>query len=125
MRKYIHIFLAFLLLISTAGIAVSKHYCGNTLQKVSINSDVNSCCEEKMPNCPCNSETAHYKVDSDFQTVQFFDLDTFQPILLFSINFLFSYFSIESEQINLVSAYNSPPLSEPSSIIIKVQSFLL
>lgn len=124
MRKYLHILLVFLLLVSTAGVAVSKHYCGNTLQKISIDSEVNSCCGEEMRTCPCNSETAHYKVDSDFQTVQF-DLDTFQPIFLFSINFLFSRFSTEVEQKKLISAYNSPPLSEPSSIIIKVQSFLL
>jgi hypothetical protein len=114
-----------LLLISTTGIAISKHYCGNTLRIISINNEVTACCsEEEMPGCTCNSETAHYKIDSDFQPAQF-DLDTFQSILLFSANFLVNHFLIEGEQINLVSAYNSPPLSEPSSIIIKVQSFLL
>src|SRR5690606_1502853 len=47
MRKSLHIFLAFLLLFSTTGVAISKHYCGEILQSVSINGETKSCCDSQ------------------------------------------------------------------------------
>lgn len=125
MRKHIHIFMAFLLLLSTSGVAISKYYCGNILKEVTILSDGTSCCgDQDMPDCPCSSETETYKVDSDFETVQI-DSDAFQPALLFTLNFFLNHFYPEKEHSSLFPKYKAPPLSEPSSIILKVQSFLL
>ncbi len=125
MRKYIHILMAFLLLLSTSGVAISKYYCGNILQEVTVLSDLKSCCgDQDMPDCPCSNETDTYKVDSDFETAEI-GSDAFQPTLLFTLTFFLSHSFPEKEQLNLFSAYKTPPLSEPSSIILKVQSFLL
>lgn len=125
MRKYIHISMAFLLLLSTSGVAISKYYCGNILQEVTILSDITSCCgDQEIPGCPCSNETDTYKVDSDFETVQF-NSDVFEPKLLFTLNLFLNYFNPEKEQYNLFSNYKAPPLFEPSTIILKVQSFLL
>ena len=65
LKKLSHIILSLLLLISTMGMAVSKHYCGENLVSVSLfeSSSNVSCCD--MDNC-CHNETQLYQVKEDF-----------------------------------------------------------
>lgn len=65
-RKITHILFAFLLLISTIGFSVSKHYCGPSLVSVSIYSEAESCCGDKESSECCRNETEFYKFDKDF-----------------------------------------------------------
>ena len=65
LKIFSHIALSLLLLVSTVGMTVSKHYCGNSLVSVSIsgNSEESSCCD--MENC-CHSETQIFQLKEDF-----------------------------------------------------------
>ncbi len=65
LQKISHIILAALLMISTMGMAVSKHYCGGELVSVSFfeNENDDSCCD--MDNC-CHNEKQIYQVKEDF-----------------------------------------------------------
>ena len=49
--KILHISIACLLLISTLGVTINKHFCGNRLISASIFSDSNSCCKGNCDNC--------------------------------------------------------------------------
>ncbi len=63
LKKISHIILSCLLLISTMGMAVSMHYCGEELISVSLLNEADSCCD--MGDC-CQSETHVYQVNEDF-----------------------------------------------------------
>ncbi|WP_163324219.1 HYC_CC_PP family protein [Draconibacterium mangrovi] len=62
-RKLSHIILVSLLLISTMGLAVSKHYCHSSLVDVSIFAQADSCCDDG--GC-CSNENHFYQVKEDF-----------------------------------------------------------
>ncbi len=63
LKKISHIILSCLLLISTMGMTVSMHYCGEELISVSLLNEADSCCD--MGDC-CQSETHVYQVNEDF-----------------------------------------------------------
>ena len=62
-RKLNHIILASLLLISTMGLAVSKHYCHSSLVDVSFFAQADSCCDDG--GC-CTNDNHFYQVKEDF-----------------------------------------------------------
>ena len=63
LKRVTHIVLSFLLLISTTGMVVSKHYCSGELVSVSLYENDKSCCE--MGNC-CENEMHVYQVKEKF-----------------------------------------------------------
>ncbi|WP_340111662.1 HYC_CC_PP family protein [Maribellus mangrovi] len=62
-KKLSHIVFATLLLVSTIGMAVSKHYCHNSLVGVSFFSQADSCCDDG--GC-CTNENQFYQIKEDF-----------------------------------------------------------
>lgn len=62
-QKLSHIILASLLLVTTMGMAVSKHYCHNSLVDVSFFAKAKSCCDDG--GC-CTNENHFYQVKEDF-----------------------------------------------------------
>ena len=63
LKKISHIILSFMLLVSTMGMTVSKHYCGGELVSVSLFQEAESCCE--MDGC-CQNESHFYQLKEDF-----------------------------------------------------------
>ena len=67
-RKTANILLVMLLLTTTIGFSVSKHYCGSHLVEVSINSEAEPCCNDmENPNC-CHNETEYFQLKEDLVT---------------------------------------------------------
>src|SRR5690606_36269601 len=62
-RKFSHIILSSLLLVSTMGMVVSKHYCGDSFVSSSVFQQAKSCCEDS--DC-CHNENSFYQVKDDF-----------------------------------------------------------
>ncbi|MDP4184584.1 MAG: hypothetical protein Q8862_05410 [Bacteroidota bacterium] len=63
-KKVSHIILALLLILATAGLTISKHYCGNNLVSVSLSGQDKSCCGD---NCGCcHTKTTHVQVSETF-----------------------------------------------------------
>jgi hypothetical protein len=69
LRKVIHITLIVLLLATTTGMTVYKHYCGDDLKSVSVNSAPKSCCE--VPCGCCHNESFSVKINDDFSVTAF------------------------------------------------------
>ena len=65
LQKFSHIVLASLLLVSTIGMAVSKHYCGGSLVSVSLFEEAEACCDD--PGC-CQTKNEFIQVKEDFST---------------------------------------------------------
>ena len=129
MKKIVHIALVITLLISLAGITVSRHFCGEFLAKTSIGTEAEPCCDgNEMPqNCNCHSQTEILAVDDDFQLEKHtLKLDgATLAVLSYYIHFLETDSFIESDTGTLLSAFKSPPLAEPAAIYVQVQSFLI
>lgn len=58
-----HILMSCLLLVSTTGLAVSKHYCGEDLISMEIAAEAESCCDDGA--C-CQTETQYLQLNEDF-----------------------------------------------------------
>ncbi len=127
MKKLLSISLAALLMVSTIGVTVHKHYCENVLIATSIlpHGGEDACGPEMpMEEGACSDEHQHYDVDS--------------PIVSLVLNFEMtpsfdwmatSFFTLVSNQLekNFTPKFYAevnPPPSEPN-IYIRVQSFLL
>lgn len=116
-----HIILAFLVLTATNGIAVSKHYCGNSLQSVSVLSSPESCCDSEE-GC-CHDETTFYQVDEDIvlssatTEIEFINLEL-------DILHYFEVPRYKQVQFNHAIICESPP-GHKGVILSQIQSFLL
>lgn len=64
--KILHITVAILLLISTLGITINKHFCGNRLISASIFSEPNSCCKGNCGNC--HHESQNIRITDAFES---------------------------------------------------------
>ncbi len=69
MRRIFSIGLAFLLLISTVGVTINKHYSGGELYSVALFVHADSCCEVDC-NC-CHDESETHQVKDEFITSSF------------------------------------------------------
>ena len=127
MKKILSISLTLLLLVSTIGVTVHKHYCESTLIATSILSHgEEDACGPDMPMDAdsCSDEHEHYNVDSPLVLIVMnFELNPSFTWVVFEKTLLYS---IISEDFSTPKFYADvyPPPSEPN-IYTKVQSFLL
>lgn len=127
MKKLLSISFALLLLVSTIGITIHKHYCEATLVATSIlpHGDDDACGPDMpMDDDSCSDEHDQYNVDS--------------PLVLLAMGFDLapSIEWVEATEVLFTNLYTkdfttpkfyadmSPPSSEPN-IYTRVQSFLL
>jgi hypothetical protein len=82
-RKVIHITLVMLLLASSAGMTFYSHYCGSTLESVSINTVPHSCCGDDCKSC--HNESVSVKIHDDYSlsafTFNFHQVELAVPVL--------------------------------------------
>lgn len=79
MIKFGSISLVLILLMSTWGVAINKHYCGNRLASIGIYHDAGCPCGDMgdEDGC-CHNETEVYQFDEDYsQPVLNLDMETF------------------------------------------------
>lgn len=75
LRKTLHIILTVLLLTATTGVAVSGHYCGESLVSVSLYTDAEKCCDDISDDC-CKDAFEYFQLDQEFLiTVIHFEID--------------------------------------------------
>src|SRR5690554_487223 len=80
LKKVSHIIIAFVLLLSTTGLTVSKHYCHDLFISASLFSEAESCCGEA--DC-CHNEIAFFQVDDDFVSFGIWQLPRIVDHILF------------------------------------------
>ena len=102
-RKTLNIIIAFILLISTTGFTISRHYCGNNLVSVVINSEAKPCCG--LDNC-CHNESEYFKVNDDFlNNIHIFKIEVFTSF--FIVIKSYSFQNIIHEYFHLI--FKKPP----------------
>jgi hypothetical protein len=92
-RTLSHIIIAFLVLSTTTGFSISKHYCSNNLVSITINHEAESCCD--MDDC-CHNETNHYQLEDNFVfSYVITDVDIQTIDILFPV--IFTILNVETE----------------------------
>ncbi|WP_372753287.1 hypothetical protein [Labilibaculum sp.] len=121
-KKFGHIIMVLLLLISTAGVSINKHYSGGELFSTAIFVDAESCCETP---CGCCKETSEFvQVKADY-IASVFDLqDATQLDLLFSILPVLINFEVPTSFANNLIAWDTSPHPLPDLCILN-QVFIL
>lgn len=110
-RRTIDIMLVLLLLTSTVGFSVSKHYCGSRLVEVSINSEEEPCCDDmKNSNC-CHYETEYFQLKEDLVTPVSFENTRIAGFdILFPLVFVYFFDSPGNIETGILNyAESSPP----------------
>jgi len=125
LKKSFSILLSFLLLLSTVGISVSRHYCGDILKNSAILSPVDWCDDMEMPTDCCHDEIDHYELQDDFQTTEIsFDLNQgFALISFYQVSFIDNISDSEDIKYSQLEPPSPPQVEE--NIYIQVQSFLI
>lgn len=127
MRKLLSISLVSLLLLSSIGVTIHKHYCGSELMATTIFFHDDGACNDEMPmkDGSCQDKHIHYSVDSP--------MDSFEAVSSIVVPFEWSVgyavtidVSIVSQKLTYskFSIRNSPPIPEPN-IYTRDQAFLL
>jgi hypothetical protein len=122
-KKIIHIVLSFLLLISTAGISFSKHYCNDRLISVSIYEEAEPCCDGD--NRCCTEETENYRLDSVYDAVEILQIEKNQDYLIRITYLLIDYLlvPVADSGYEYLVPESPPPLSQ-QEILSSLQTYL-
>jgi len=124
-RKITYIILAFLLLTTTLGFTVSKHYCGSELIEVSINSKAEPCCDDVGTSGCCRNEMEYYQLKEDvvspiyFESIQIANFD-----ILFPLIFDFLSDASSDNEIDVLNFAESPPQFTIQAKLSLMQTYL-
>ena len=133
-----HITLAFLLLLSSTGIVLNKHYCGSELKSMAVFMEAEPCHHvEAMKGCPihssgeegikkkkkscCNDETEYVKSDEE-QLAQPFRIDLKNLPVLLAATFLALDFQLPATDSNTLHylTYKPPIVLNDISVLLQV-----
>ena len=123
MRKAVIISLAFLILTSSVGVTISRHFCGDELKHVAFNSKPDKGCEMDMPMDCCHDETDHYGIEDEFQLTKF-KINFIQSFVFINDFTFVLYKVVESPVLGFARIIKKPPLDRPK-IYIEVESLLI
>ena len=122
-KIFSHTVLSLLLLIATTGMAVSKHYCGESLISVDFFEEAEPCCESG--NC-CHNETQFFQVDEDFSAPAFAQIPQTPELELFISVFESEFDSIDqNDEKSFFAEQKPPPLQKTQTILSLKQTWLL
>ena len=127
LRKIVNVFLALLLLLSTMGVTMHKHYCMGRLKNVAFFHQAESCQNEMDMNSVmdcCNDTEEEFKVENLTKVVHEFDF-SLNPGFTAVITYLLIDFDLRSSSITKALYQNYKPPLIDYDINILVQSFLL
>ena len=122
-RKISHIIISFLLLISTTGLVITKHFCSGEMVSVSVFHEEEPCCG--MNGC-CHNETLTYQVKEDFSTPAVANSPVLAELDILGHN-LFETESLFAGENDISSAFvvNSPPPKTIQTVLSLRQLYLL
>lgn len=118
------IFLASLVLVSTSGVGVTKHFCGNRVASISLLGDGGCSCGamDDADGC-CHTERDFFQLDDDFSVapVQSLSLASASIISVLVYHLSFDFNDCDHY---LAFQYYKPPIPD-KDIPVLIQSFLI
>ena len=124
-KKIAHICMVIVLLFSTTGMTVSKHYCSGSLVNVNLFSEAKSCCEGGCSTDCCHNESERYELDEDF-VLALSNIEFQEVIIELILPIIQSSVVNEIQQQNLETVnINPPPPKEVLSFLSDLQVYRL
>ena len=124
-KKVLHILVASLLLISTSGVIINKHYSGGELFSASLFVEAESCCEtsccqhEHKNNC--SEESDFYKLIADFTLTEVQDHEQHFHLLInpvgVELDWNNTYSHNASESVLKHPLYRPPPVRDDLTVL--------
>ncbi len=123
-KKISHIILFVLMMVSTLGFTITKHYCGEDLVDLSISGSVDSCCD--MQGACCHDEAQTFQLDQDYTVPMMVNHVDYIAFVCYEIPVLL----IESLQNNTTSTDawvvgNAPPPKDVLDFLSGIQVYRL
>jgi hypothetical protein len=106
LKKVSHIILSSLLLVSSIGMVVSRHYCGNTLVSVVIDKEADSCCGDS--DC-CHNENQYYNLKEDFSIPQISNVPVLAEFDILGFELMDEFLTETHESKNIIQAFTDLP----------------
>jgi len=107
LKKIVHIAISAVLLAATIGIAVSKHYCGDSMVSVSLNDEASACCEGGA--C-CHNENHFFQLDVDFSVPPAAKIPVYSPLFIWGkAPDIFHRIFSPVDEFQPLAFYNGPP----------------
>ena len=131
-RKIAALNLAILLVTSTTGITLNKHFCMGELKDVSFYEETKNCLEKmdmdmeesKCPMNACEDKTEEYKADELSKTSYKIDFKNSQHLLTVLTYLLLDHNLVSRSSLSQVNLFYKSPLIN-QDIPILIQSFLI
>ncbi len=123
LRKFSHIILSTLLLVSTMGMVVSKHFCGDSFVSTAVFHQAKSCCGDS--DC-CHNENSFYQVKDDFSASAVVATPVLAEIDILGYD-LFAEILTTSPETEILSfeISDSPPPPKIQTVLSLEQQYLL
>ena len=122
-RKIGHIILSLLLLLTTIGLVISKHYCGGEMVSVTMFHDAEPCCG--MDGC-CHNEILTYQVKEDFSTPAICVAPVLAELDILGLNlFETENLFVSESDISASFVKDSPPPKNIQTVLSLKQVYLL
>ena len=106
LKKVSHIILSSLLLISSIGMVVSKHYCGTTLVSIAVDKEADSCCGDA--DC-CHNENQYYNLEEDFSVPQISNVPVLAEFDILGFELMNEFLTETHESKNTFPAFTDLP----------------
>ncbi|HYQ56338.1 MAG TPA: hypothetical protein VEP89_03245 [Draconibacterium sp.] len=121
LRKTSHIILLIVFMVSTMGMTISRHYCGNNLKSVNIFAPTEKCCD--IPVGCCHNENVSVQIEKDYTASSIaYDFSTIATELPdFAELFVVEENQIESE----TEVFVQLPIRKTQAVLASLQTYLL
>ena len=121
LRKISHILLAIVVMITTMGLTVSVHYCGDEFKSIDLISQSDNCCGDSCPDC--KNEIVEVDIEDDF-TISTFNIDLTSDFILLPVLIQLFQVSIYTQEVEQV-AYHKPPPLKIQTVLSDLQVYRL
>jgi hypothetical protein len=123
-KKLAHIIISLLLMVSTTGFTITRHYCGDRLEKMAINTQPKSCCT--MHGC-CHNETSFHQLKENFSAPINVGSNSKPVIQLFTADLFIQWRekSPDNDFYSSVAVIESPPPLRTTTALSLMQTYLI
>ncbi len=122
-KKIGYIAIATLLILTTVGFVITRHYCNGELVSVQVDIPADNCCDEEADNC-CHNENETFILDIDFTQPVNTVISIFETMLFDTPTLNLT--EKLADQLVVVNSLTDP--AHPPAIhlfLAKIQSYLL
>lgn len=124
-KKILHITMLVIMMVSTMGFTITKHYCGEDLVDTSVSGHVETCCDMEEGDC-CHNEAQTYQLDQDYTPAVVISHVDYIAFVIFEIpRVLIELLGETTQFLNVAARGESPPPKDVLHFLSDIQVYRL